>query len=73
MQKVGDTDNALVSLKTAHGRHPNNRDILIALTTMYRDRGDFGSAVHYATALVKLSPADPGARQLLESLQAQQR
>jgi predicted CXXCH cytochrome family protein len=73
LQKVGDVDSALVSLKAAHGRHPNDRDIVIALATMNRDRGDLESAVHYATALVKLSPADPEARQLLESLQAQQR
>ena len=73
LQKAGDVDSALVSLKAAHGRHPNDRDIVIALATMNRDRGDLESAVHYATALVKLSPADPGARRLLESLQAQQR
>ena len=73
LQKVGDTDNALLNLKNAHGRHPNDRDILAALATMNRDQGDLESAVQYATALVKLSPTDAGARQLLESLQAQQR
>jgi Flp pilus assembly protein TadD len=73
MQKVGDTQNALVILTAAHARHRNDRDILIALATMSRDSGDLENAVQYATALVALSPSDPGARQLLESLQGQQR
>ena len=73
MQKVGDTQNALVILSAAHARHPNDRDILIALATMSRDSGDLENAMQYATALVALSPTDAGARQLLESLQAQQR
>lgn len=71
MQKVGDTQNALIILSAARVRHPNDRDILIALATMSRDSGDLENAERYATALVALSPTDPGARQLLESLQAQ--
>ncbi|NCF29501.1 MAG: tetratricopeptide repeat protein [Gammaproteobacteria bacterium] len=73
LQKIGDAENALVVLRAAHHRHPNDRDILIALATMSRDRGDLESAVKYAKALVKLAPTEPEARQLLESLQAQQR
>jgi predicted CXXCH cytochrome family protein len=73
MQKVGDTGSALSILSAAHMRHPNDRDIVIALATMSRDSGDFERAVHYATALVALSPSDAGALQLLESLRAQQR
>jgi predicted CXXCH cytochrome family protein len=73
LQKIGDTENALAVLRAAHDRHANNRDLLIALTTMSRDRGELESAVKYAKALVTLAPAEPEARQLLESLQAQQR
>jgi predicted Zn-dependent protease len=73
LQKIGNTKSAMATLVAAHERDPGNRDILFALATMSRDRGDLEKAVHYANALVELSPADPGPRQLLESLQSQQR
>ena len=73
LQKIGNTRRASTVLIDAHDRHPNNRDILFALATLSRGRGDLETAVHYARALVKLSPDDPEPRQLLEALQAQQR
>jgi Flp pilus assembly protein TadD len=73
LQKIGDTDNAFITLRAAHERHPNNREVLLALATMSRDKGDLQNAVKYARALVKVSPADPGSLQLLESLQSQKR
>ncbi len=73
LQKIGDTSNAVTTLIAAHDRDPNNRDILFALATMSRDRGDLENAVRYAKGLVELSPTDPGPLRLLESLQSQQR
>ncbi|GMQ95917.1 MAG: tetratricopeptide repeat protein [Gammaproteobacteria bacterium] len=73
LQKIGDTKSAMTTLAAAHERDPVNRDILFALTTISRDRGDLEKAVEYARALVELSNGDPGSLQLLESLQSQQR
>ena len=73
LQKIGNTRQATTVLIAAHDRHPGNRDILFSLATLSRDRGDLETAVQYAKALLELSPDDPGSRQLLESLQAQQR
>jgi Flp pilus assembly protein TadD len=68
LQEIGETKGALSVLGTAHDRHPNDREILFALATMSRDSGDLDSAVGYAEALVKLSPTQPDALRLLESL-----
>jgi Flp pilus assembly protein TadD len=68
LQKIGNTRKASTVLIAAHDRHPNNRDILFTLAALSRDRGDLETAVQYARALFKLAPDDPGARQLLESL-----
>lgn len=73
LQKIGNTRKASTVLIAAHDRHPDNRDILFTLAALSRDRGDLEKAVQYAKALLELSPDDSGARQLLESLQAQQR
>ena len=71
LQKIGNTRKASTVLIAAHDQHPNNRDILFTLATLSRDRGDAETATQYANALLELAPDDPGARQLLESLQAQ--
>jgi predicted CXXCH cytochrome family protein len=68
LQKIGNTRKASTVLIAAHDRHPNNRDILFTLAILSRDRGDVETAARYAKALLELSPDDPGARQLLESL-----
>ncbi len=73
LQRIGDTRIAFTTLIAAHDRHPSNREILLALAIMSRDRGDLDGAVQYARVLVELSPSDPGLQQLLQSLQSQQR
>lgn len=73
LQKIGNTRRASTVLIAAHNRHPNNRDILFSLAALSRDRGDHETAVEYAKTLLELAPDDPGSRQLLESLQVQQR
>ena len=70
LQRTGDMSGAVSTLSAAHDKHPNDREILYALATMNRDRGDYIAAERYANALVKLSPADPGFRQLLRSLKS---
>ena len=52
-------------------QNPDNRELLTALATMYRDVGAPAIAVQYARRLVALFPEDPGLRQLLGSLESQ--
>jgi len=64
---------ALEVLKQAHERHPGEREILVGLATISRERGQLIAAIGYAKKLVELVPYDQGARRLLAELEAQQR
>ena len=68
LNSEGQTQNALDVLKQANGQHPADVDILTALATMSRDKGDQQAAVGYAEQLVSVAPNDRQARVLLESL-----
>jgi predicted CXXCH cytochrome family protein len=59
---------AIMTLKQALARHPEDRNILAALTTFNRDAGDFAAALEYAERLARLAPSDPGIAGLLENL-----
>jgi Tfp pilus assembly protein PilF len=61
---------ALVELRKAQARHPANPDLLVALITYSRERGDLAAARDYAQRLVALDPSDPRARALLRELPA---
>jgi tetratricopeptide (TPR) repeat protein len=67
---AGDTAGAVATLEVAHGRHPGDPDLLLALITIQRDRGARETAVRYAEKLVTLLPGDAQARRLLEQLKA---
>lgn len=71
MKEVGKTESAVAVLKKAQQRHPYNREILVALVTINRDRGALDSAIQYAKKLVALSPDDPSAQQVLKQLESQ--
>ncbi len=55
-------------LAQAHQRFPGDVEILQALATMERDRGQSGAARRYAQQLVELVPDDPQAQALLQVL-----
>jgi tetratricopeptide (TPR) repeat protein len=65
LHSVGEIDRALSVLDAAHRRFPTDRELLVALMTMSRDRGDRAGASRYALRLAELVPGDPGARGLL--------
>ena len=58
-----------IVLEETHLRYPNDREILYALVAFNRDTGNLGAARSYAEKLIVLSPQDPAARRLLDSLQ----
>jgi len=57
-------------LDKALRRHPNDRDVLMALAAFNRDQGAFDQALRYAERLAQQYPDDPEARQLLAQLRA---
>ena len=69
LYQTGRIQQALQVLKEAHDRHPADRDILAALVEYHRQTGDRQGAIAWARKLVEVTPGDPQARQLLESLQ----
>lgn len=64
----GEVDNSIAVMKEAHKIRPADREVLMALITFERDKGDFPSATDYAKQLVELTPTDPQARELLANL-----
>jgi tetratricopeptide (TPR) repeat protein len=49
-------------------RHPDNRDVLLALVSYGREAGDLASAREYVARLERLAPKDPLVRQLRAEL-----
>jgi predicted CXXCH cytochrome family protein len=65
------TARAVEVLRSQLLRHPENRDLLVALVTYSREAGDTAAARDYADRLVRLAPKDPVARQLRAELGGQ--
>jgi tetratricopeptide (TPR) repeat protein len=68
-----EVDKAISVLKKAHDNDPADRDVLMALITFHRDKGDVRSAAIYADKLVQLSPGDAQITALRNSLNQLQR
>jgi tetratricopeptide (TPR) repeat protein/cytochrome c553 len=64
----GKPDPALAVFESALAKRPADRELLVALTTTYRDLGRLDRARTYARRLVEAAPGDPGAKQLLAQL-----
>jgi Flp pilus assembly protein TadD len=63
------TDEGLRVLADALAQRPGDRQLLVALATLHRDRGEREAALRYARRLLETAPGDPGAAQLVESLE----
>ena len=68
LNSTGEGDRAVAVLAAAHERFADDADILLALATMHRDRGEWQDAQRYAERLLALRPDDPGVRRLFEDL-----
>ena len=69
----GDAQRALAVLAAAHREHPEDIDLLVALATIHRDRGETASALGYARRLVELRPEDTGLQSLVREIEARDR
>jgi Flp pilus assembly protein TadD len=61
LNSTGIAGQALAILEEAHRKHPADRNILMALVSIARDKGDFAAALSHARELLTL---DPGNAQL---------
>jgi Flp pilus assembly protein TadD len=68
LHSSGRGPDALTALKEGLAKHPEDRDILLALVTFNRDSGDIGSALEYAERLVRIAPNDRNLAALVETL-----
>ena len=65
------TMKAKLRIMQSLGRHPNDRDSLLALISFSRDSGDAKSALDYAQRLAQIVPADQGLTALIDALRRQ--
>jgi Flp pilus assembly protein TadD len=73
LQSSGDVTRAVAVLTEACRRHPYDRDLLLALSTMHRDREEWTRAIEYARRLSEIAPEDRGVLQFLAELEARER
>jgi hypothetical protein len=59
-------------LEYTHKRHPTDRNTLLALVSIFRDTGDFATALSHTRELVALYPADMQLRILVLDLEKRQ-
>ena len=71
LNSVGRSEEAIAVLEQTHDRLPGNRDILVKLVMMNRDRGNIESAIDYAEKLARLSADDPNLQRLIDQLKEQ--
>ncbi len=73
LNSLGKSRQAVSVLEQALGLNPHDRDLLFALATIHRDRGDLGRALVHSGRLVKFYPEEAGYRQLEAQLRALER
>jgi tetratricopeptide (TPR) repeat protein len=70
LNSSGKTDSAIAILEETLASHPVNRDLLFALTTISRDKGDFKRALKYADKLVTYWPNEQAFQHLREEIRS---
>ena len=59
LNSAGSKAEATAVLERTHKQHPTDRDVLVTLIALERDRGDLAAALMYAQELARLEPNDP--------------
>jgi len=68
LNSTGNAPRAVSVLEDALTKHPYSKDILIALVTIQRDRGNHDEALRHAEALVRFWPEDQSFARLYQEL-----
>jgi Flp pilus assembly protein TadD len=69
LNSSGSAKEAFSLLEEAHQQHPADRNILTALVSIARDKGDFGAAPQHARELLTLDPGNAPLRSLIPELE----
>ena len=64
LNTAGATRQAIAELARAHRVSPGDRDVMVALFSIARDKGDLAAALFYERAWVGGFPADMGIREV---------
>lgn len=73
LNSTGDPKGAITVLEQAHRRRPANRDVLAALVSIARERGDLKTALRHAETLAELVPNDGAVQAQRSELEQQVR
>lgn len=68
LNSLGMSGQAVSVLRRALNRNPYDRDLMVSLATIHRDRGEFGRALRYAVKLIRNYPDNKDYRQLEQQL-----
>jgi Flp pilus assembly protein TadD len=71
LHSAGRVEDSIAVLKDNVGKHPSDRDSLLALVAFNRDAGNLVSALEYAQRLAQLTPDDRQISELIDSLKRQ--
>jgi predicted CXXCH cytochrome family protein len=69
LNSTGVAGQALAILEEAHRRHPADHNVLMALVSIARDKGDFAAALRHARELLALDPGDAQLEALVSELE----
>ncbi len=72
LNSTGAVKESVELLEQTHRQHPTDAEVLVALLSIARDRGDFPAALQYAKELAVISPDDPQLRALIHALKSRQ-
>jgi tetratricopeptide (TPR) repeat protein len=68
LHSAGRLQEAIAQLKESRARHPDNRDIVMALVSFSREAGDTATALQYVDQAASIAPDDPVIRATAEQL-----
>jgi Flp pilus assembly protein TadD len=69
LNSTGAPAEALALLEQAHRKHPADRDVLAALVSIAREKGEFAAALRHARELFALDPGNAQLRALIADLE----
>jgi Tfp pilus assembly protein PilF len=68
LNSSGSAAEAMALLERTHKQHPTDKNVLVTLITLERDRGDVAAALRHAQELDALEPSNPQIRALINNL-----
>jgi len=71
LHSAGRQQEAIASLKDSLTRHPESRDIIMAIVSFSREAGDTTAALQYAEQALKIAPDEPTIKGTVEALRRQ--